>query len=221
MARLIVHVEGQTEEQFVNDVLAQHLYQKGFHAVSPRLVGNARLRTGGIKPWSSVREGIVRHLKEDPGRFVTTMVDYYGLPQAKSRVWPGRARAIRLATASQKAQCVQAAMEADIGSPRFIPFVLMHEFEGLLFSDCAALGRAIGSPRLSNRFQAIRDLFETPEEINDSPNTAPSKRILEIMPHWEKPLYGNVAALGIGLDRMRQECPLFDSWLSRLESLVR
>lgn len=44
MTRLLIHVEGQTEESFVNDILAPHLYGQGFTNVSARLLGNARQR---------------------------------------------------------------------------------------------------------------------------------------------------------------------------------
>ena len=88
MPRILVHVEGQTEESFVNGVLAPHLYSLGFTNVSARLIGNARQRSrrGGIRPWDSVRNDILNHLTSDRDTFATTMVDYYGLPFT----WPGR-----------------------------------------------------------------------------------------------------------------------------------
>jgi hypothetical protein len=53
MSRLLIHVEGETEESFVNEVLAPHLYHHGYQDVSARLIGNARLRDrrGGIRRW--------------------------------------------------------------------------------------------------------------------------------------------------------------------------
>ena len=77
MERLLIHVEGETEETFVNELLRPHLAGRGWSMVSARLLGNARRRDrrGGIKSWVSVREEIVRHLREDTGRIVTTMVD--------------------------------------------------------------------------------------------------------------------------------------------------
>ena len=60
---------------------------------------------------------------------------------------------------------------------RFVPYVMMHEFEALLFSDCDAFARGIFRPELGTDFQRIRDAFDSPEEIDDSPITAPSKRI--------------------------------------------
>ena len=83
MARLLIHLEGQTEEDFVNEILRDYLVERGYDDVSARIVGNARLRQrrGGIRPWPSVKRDIIHHLREDPNCIATTMVDYYGLPQ--------------------------------------------------------------------------------------------------------------------------------------------
>ena len=226
MARLLVHVEGQTEETFVNQVLAPHLYAHGYTQVSARLVGNARQRDrrGGIRGWNDVRDDIVRHLKEDTSCLATTMVDYYGLPATGSKAWPGRESAEKLPFA-QKTVTVNEALRSDIQSfmgakfdpERFLPYVMMHEFEGLLFSDCTRFADGIGRPELSPKFQAIRDSFSTPEEINDSPIDAPSKRVESIIPGYQKPLLGLLAVKSIGLDKIRLECPQFRAWLQRLE----
>lgn len=226
MTRLLIHVEGETEEAFVNVVLAPHLCGCGYTNVSARPVGNARQRDrrGGIRAWSAVRKDILNHLKEDAGCLSTTMVDFYALPQTGERAWPGRAEAAQRVFA-EKASVVESALLADIccemgggfDQNRFVPYVMMHEFEGLLFSDAHRLGQGIGRPDLSPQFQAIRDQFATPEEINDSPLTAPSKRIIDLVPGYEKPLMGTLAALEIGLDAIRQECPLFRGWIERLE----
>ena len=222
MSRLLVHVEGETEETFVNELLRPYLYDRGYSEVSARLMGNARQRSrrGGIKGWAEVRKDMLGHLKQDAGRLVTTMVDYYGLPQT----WPGR-RAAGGITFAQKAKTVEDALWADISqgmggtfnSGRFIPYVMMHEFEAMLFSDCEGFGRGIGRVDLVQPLQAIRDQFAHPEEIDDSPHTAPSKRIEHLMPNYQKPLMGNLAALEIGIHAIRRECPHFEEWLERLE----
>ena len=222
MSRLLVHVEGETEETFVNELLRPYLCDRGYSAVSARLMGNARQRSrrGGIKGWAEVRRDILGHLKEDTGRLVTTMVDYYGLPQT----WPGR-KAAGGTVFAQKAKTVEAMLSLDISQEmggtlnpgRFIPYVMMHEFEAMLFSDCEGFGRGIGHENLVEPLQAIRDQFANPEEIDDSPHTAPSKRIEHLMPDYQKPLMGNLAALEIGIHAIRRECPHFGNWLERLE----
>lgn len=156
---------------------------------------------------------------------MTTMVDYYALPQTGGRAWPGRAEAGRLPFA-QKAITVEDALFADISrnmggnfdARRFIPFVMMHEFEGLLFSDCDRFASGIGWPDLAPKFQAIRDQFATPEEINDSSITAPSKRVQKLVPGYQKPLLGVLAVIEIGLDKLCAECPHFRYWIERLET---
>lgn len=109
-------------------------------------------------------------------------------------------------------------MGSNFDARRFIPFVIMHEFEGLLFSDCARFADGIGHPHLAHRFQAIRDQFTNPEEINDSAITAPPKRVQELVSGYEKPLLGTLAVIEIGLDRIRAECPHFRRWIERLET---
>jgi hypothetical protein len=99
MARLLIHVEGQTEKVFVNEVLQSYLLAQGYHSVGARIVGDPRRRQrGGICPWPSARMDIMNHLKEDHHRIETTMVDYYGMPES----WPGRARSSGLQTIEKK-----------------------------------------------------------------------------------------------------------------------
>ena len=141
---------------------------------------------------------IVNHLREDRTCIATTMVDYYGMPQCGPAAWPGRAAAPTLLS-SRRAETVEQALAADIRQAlgprfhprRFVPYVVMHEFEALLFSDCVGLARSVGQPDLASSLQAIRDSFTSPEEIDDSPNTAPSQRIEQSIVRYQKPLHGN------------------------------
>jgi Domain of unknown function (DUF4276) len=223
MPRLLLHVEGQTEETFVNEVLVDHLVRSGYETVGARLVGNPRMKRGGIRPWQGVKRDILRHLKEDRSAIAAIMVDYYGLPHH----WPGRAEAPGEASTSGKAEFVESALLEDIAEQmgdgfdrrRFTPLVMMHEFEALLFSDPDRFAHAIGNANLTQGLREIRQKFACPEDIDDSPLTAPSKRIESLFPGYEKPLSGVIAALEIGLQTMRRECPHFNDWLNRLEAL--
>ncbi len=228
MTRLLVHVEGQTEENFINEILAPHLHDRGFSSVGVRLMGTGRRRDrrGGVTGWPTARRNIVRHLREDRGLMLTTMVDYYGLPQSGDRAWPGRAQASQRPY-PDKAALIQDALLADIAremgdgfdTRRFVPYLMMHEYEALLFSDCAGFSTGIGRPELAPRFQDIRNAFRTPEEIDDSPEGAPSRRVVALVDGYQKPLMGALAALEIGLQRILRECPHFSGWLGRLERL--
>ena len=229
MTRLLVHVEGQTEETFVNEVLAPHLYDRGFSSVGARLMGSARQRSrrAGIKAWPAVRNDILKHLLEDQECIATTMVDYYGMPAHGSKAWPGRSQAAGLEFA-HKAMTIEQRLAADIAQAmsagfndrRFIPYVMMHEYEAILFSNCAGFADGIGRPELASQLQDIRNQFGTPEEIDDLPDTAPSRRIIALVPGYQKPIDGGMAALEIGLDTIRAECPNFRRWIERLEIIA-
>ncbi|MCY3932472.1 MAG: DUF4276 family protein [Acidobacteria bacterium] len=228
MTRLLVLVEGPTEENFVNRLLSPHLGRHGVWA-SARLMGRARprARRGGIVGWPQARREIAHHLKEDRERCVTTMVDYYGLPQEGTTAWPSRAQAATARVVSERPVVVETAMHRDVSrdmgsgflASRFVPFVMFHEFEALLFSDCSAFAAAIGRPALATDFQKIRDQLSSPEEINDSKNTAPSKRVSALVRGYSKPRMGQLAANAIGLDAMLLQCACFEDWLGQLERL--
>lgn len=226
MTRILVHVEGLTEENFVNKILAGHLYQRGYSQVSARLMGDepSRNRRGGIRGWPATKRNMVRRLREDRDRVNTTMVDYYGLPQSGANAWPGRAAAGR-APLAERAAAVEEAIQKDLRqelgddfSPRrFFPYVMLHEFEAMLFSDCASFAQGIGRPDLKPKFQAIVDAAGAPEAIDDAPEGAPSKRIAKLVDNYEKPTQGIDVAREIGLEKIRSACPHFGAWLAQLE----
>jgi len=115
MSRLIVHVEGVTEEDFVNAVLVPHLLTHGWEKVAACRIGRARSRAKrhGINGWNVTREGIIRHLQEDAGCCVTTCVDCYGMPETGEKKWPGCAEAGSLPF-QQKATTIENAMMEDL-----------------------------------------------------------------------------------------------------------
>ena len=208
---------------YVNTLLVDH-FEPMYSWPTVVAVPDRGRRHAAVPSWPAART--FHHLREDPRCVATTMVDYYGMPQDGQAAWPDRTVA-RTREPSQRSETVEAAIAADVGREmgesfdrrRFIPYVVMHEFEALLFSDCDGLARGVGCPDLASSFQAILNHCGTPEEIDDSPDCAPSKRIERILPAYQKSLHGNLAALEIGLRAMRAECPGFRSWLGRLESL--
>lgn len=228
MTRLLVYSEGQTEESFVRDILTQHLYYHGYTQITAHLMGSDPQRNrlgGGVRPWLEARADILDHLRGDPSIFVTTMVDFYGMPDNGTKAWPGRAGApaqLQFPNVIENSMLtdVCAQMGGNFNPQRFIPYVMMHEFEAMLFSDCKGFAYGIGRPNLASRFQGIRDKFNTPEDIDDSPETAPSKRIEVLVPKYRKPIQGVQAASAIGLPTIRAECPHFRGWLEHLEGLA-
>lgn len=221
MVRLYVVCEGETEVTFVKAILEPSLRNRGAD-VYPVLIGKPGHKGGRVN-FDRLRKDVKTLLKRERKAFCTVFIDYYGL----NSKFPGKAEASGLANAMQKHEAVCSAMvesmRNDLGGDairRFIPHVTMHEFEGLLFSDPIQLAAGLYRPDCQTALMNIRNAFPSPEDIDDGPQTAPGKRILGIVPEYEKPLYGVLAALETGLDAIRQECPIFNGWLTRLEALA-
>ncbi len=151
------------------------------------------------------------------------MFDYYALPND----FPGYAD-LTTGTAAGRIDRLQMAMTNEMaqrlpGFPsagRFLPYIQQHEFEALLFSDPSAFEAAIPESAVAiASLMNIRSGFATPEDIDDGPRTAPSKRILSVLPSYEKATGGPLVAQRIGLPTVRRECPAFNRWVTRLEAL--
>ena len=221
VARLNIIVEGQTEETFVRDLFRGHLANVGVYAVARCVVtGRKHGKTyrGGMTTYAKARRDIRRWLLEDPSAYLTTMFDLYKLPPD----FPNLNQAKVLHDPCERVRQIEAAMATDIQSQRFIPYVQLYEFEGLLFSNVQIVDRIL-SIHNSSQLAALEEIhtqFRTPEEINDGETTAPSKRLKSLYPGYDKVTYGPRIAQRIGLDTLRQECPHFDDWVSKLETLA-
>ncbi len=220
MIRVFVVVEGQTEESFVSRVVAPEFWGKQIF-ITPRLLGRPGHRGGRVN-YERVRGDVLRLLKEQRSAYCTMLADYYGLGKG----FPGTPASEGL-TDPNKARLIESAIKQDINELvpelrpdlRFIPYLQLHEYEGLLFSDPAAFASGINQAHLTQRFRKIRDQFETPEDINNSPETAPSKRVIQAYAGYRKVIEGTQAALAVGLQAMRAECPHFRDWPETLETL--
>jgi hypothetical protein len=218
MSEVIVLVEGKTEQDFIQALLVPHLAFKGVYLTPIQLSKPGK--KGGDVRFDRAKNDIRLHLRQREDTFVTLMVDFYGIAE-----WPGYDD-VKLKNGSKeksKAFCentTDAVNELFEGenyrSERFIPYVSMHEFEALLFSDIPVLAKELGA-HLSS-FDEISQL--NPEEINQSPDTAPSKRLEQATKGYHKIAKGVAIAKAIGLAKMREQCPLFNDWVSSLEKLA-
>ena len=103
---------------------------------------------------------------------------------------------------------------------KFIPYIQLHEFEGLLFSDVDAFKLTFDEKNIDfDKIRSAADSFENPELINNSPLTAPSKRLIAAIPGYNKVIDGNCVAMDIGLNKIRLKCPLFNEWVEKLENI--
>ncbi|WP_343637671.1 DUF4276 family protein [Roseateles sp.] len=215
MKRIHVLVEGQTEEAFVRELLEPH-YSASETYLNAIVVSTGPASKGGIVSYGKVRWQIEQKCKEDPTAHVTTMFDLYALPED----FPGmRSEAFaRERNGRRKAQVLEQALADDIGQRNFLPHLLVHEFEAVLFSDLDAFEEWTDDDAILKPLRAARHAA-MPEDINDGPGTAPSKRIKAAFPTFEKTVHGPLIACEIGIDAIRAACPHFDEWLRRLEAL--
>lgn len=225
--RLYVIVEGETEKRFARELLKPHLlaFNVDVHPsaiVTSREGGQVIGRGGGVTFEKACRE-IQKRVFENAGAFITTMFDLYALHKS----FTAKLSLPSSVSGLNKVKAIEDKLEKEIGHPRFVPYIQLHEFEALLFSDPAAIDDVFatleGTPSRLDELTKIRKRFNSPEDINEGKTTAPSKRLISLFPSYKdgKPLYASLISESIGLETMRRECPHFAEWLARLESLPR
>lgn len=218
--RALILVEGQTEERFVKDTLGPAFWEVELF-ISPTILVTKRVKDGpnfkgGVTNFSKFRNDVQRLLNSAAGALVTTMLDYYRLPTD----FPGMSSR-PAGSPIARVQHVEQAVRAHFGAPpNFLPFLVLHEFEAWLYCDPNELPRAMTQPRNQPAFQAICQSVATPEDINERPQFAPSKRIEQLFPGYQKTLHGPTTVNRIGLSAIRQRCPHFASWLTQLETFA-
>ena len=223
---IYIVVEGQTEQTFVRDVLAPHMAHKGIY-LHPALIGKPGHKGGDIR-FDRAKNDIGIFLRQRNDTYVSTMFDYFRIDSQ----WPGRAKVQKqirnggILTAVRKAEILEKETRDEIvkafagynTESRFIPYIEMHEFEALLFSDVHILAEITEVD--VTEFEEILEEFISPEEINDDPNNVPSKKILELKNGYRKVAMGKTVSEAIGIQAIRRQCPHFSNWLSKLEHLT-
>lgn len=210
-------VEGATEENFINTILAPYLSYKNIwmHATQISKPG----QKGGDVRFDRVKNDIMRHLKQRKDTIVTLFLDFYGLTE-----WPGLESVSFNSSPAQIEQILCYATKLEIKGflpdvdveGRFIPFFIVHEFETLLFSNSAVLADGLGIKK-ERIDKTLREFNGDLERINNSRETAPSKRIEKWMPSYKKTVNGIPIAAKIGVEQMRRSVPLFDEWITKIE----
>jgi hypothetical protein len=218
MKRVLVLVEGATEEALVHRLLKPHFWQHG-KAIEPTRVctrreAGRRAHRGGIATYAKVRHDLLVLLRSRP-HAVTTLFDYYALP----RDFPGVSTLPKGVSCFERAAHIERALQGDIGDPRLVANLVLHEVEGLLFSAPRVIAEVLLDDGRATDLTAIAGAYASPEEIDDGPETHPSRRIEALLPRYQKALHGPLIAERIGLGTLRAKCRHFDAWMTRIETL--
>ena len=221
-----VVVEGPTENRFIKQVLAPYWEMRNIFVHAPVVRTKADGRHGIVFKGGDIRfermeRQIGNFLSQREDTIVASFVDYYGIKE-----WPGYSAIRENDTPQMIAERLNMAAKEQIcqdyadctPAQRYFPFTAVHEFEALLFSDSRVLAEMLGIDQAD-----VDDVLAhcgSPEAINNSPETAPSKRL----DAWTRNRYGKttngiVIAKTIGIDKMRLACPNFDAWLKSIESI--
>jgi hypothetical protein len=208
MIRICVVCEGQTEVEFVKKCLAPYFFDHHIH-IYPSLLQapSGRHRGGRVTIERLVK--FISHQCRETDR-ITTLIDFYGFKDRGNRNCEQLEQAIRVGVEQKTTDY----------DPRFVlPYVQMHEFESLLFSDIDQFKLVLDGWNNTTQvaLKKVRCVFKTPEDINDSIETAPSKRIWRIFEGaYSKVQHGSLIAEAIGIKQIREQCPRFNNWVQQL-----
>lgn len=222
MVEVVVFAEGPTEEQFIKRLVApavRHLQV----FVKPQMLKTSQEARGGAINFDRLKFNARNTLRQNPDCVLTTLLDLYGL----DTTFPGFDEAKAKPDMGSRVKHLNAklheALVAHVGCrpERFIAHIQPYEFEGLLFSDTQALAQTEpGWLSSLHELVKVRAAFPTPEHINDSIETKPSKRLEQLLrPGYKKTRHGPLAAERVTLATMEKECPHFRGWMDSLRNL--
>ncbi len=230
MSRGYIIVEGPTEETFVRQTLAPYLGRFGVYVLPCCLeTGRRKRRYGGKESLQIFRGGTGRHyrkIKKDiqlwmsrgNNDFISTMFDLYGLPED----FPSLIESRKISDPYERVDFLEIKFKEDIGHGKFIPYLQLHEFEALLFSNPSKFTKYfIGEAQEITKIEEIKSRYNSPEHINDGFETAPSKQIINLFPEYNsaKTVAGPMIAEAIGIEEMRKHCKHFNQWVEKLQHL--
>lgn len=213
-------VEGKSEEIFINLLLKPYLANKNIFMYATQVTKPGQ--KGGDVRFTRVKRDLELHLKQRSDTYVTTLVDYYG-----TKEWPGLEDVPPQASPARIAQIVNSATKEEVATlfagqqaeRRFIPYMAIHEFESLLFSDSSAIAMELNVSKAD--VDSVLTECREPEAINNSSQTAPSKRLDSWSKNGEFPktTVGITIAQAIGIATMREKCSLFNRWIETFETI--
>ena len=219
---IIAIVEGKTEQIFIDYLLKPYLAEKNIFITAT--LASKSGQSGGDVHFERVKNDINLHLKHRNYTYVTTLIDYYG-----TKEWPGFEQIRQGATPKQISDIINSETKKQIvklfseneAERRFIPYMAIHEFEALLFSDSSILSSEL---RIDQKeVDKVLEKCGEAEAVNNSPETAPSKRLNKWSSNgkFKKTTTGILIAGKIGIEKMREKCPLFNNWLINFETIQK
>ncbi|MDR1182451.1 MAG: DUF4276 family protein [Bacteroidales bacterium] len=228
MSQIILHIlcEGQTEDRFASTVLKPYLKKYDVIVKTTILITSKKKNSrGGMLSYAQVENDLKLLFKQHAKKtsethYYTTMFDLYALPDD----FPEYSDAKKISDCYKKVETLERHFAEKVNFHKFIPYIQLHEFEALVFCGLAHL--LIDYPDMKTQVENLQKIVEqyanNPEKINDSPETAPSKRIIkefESKHYYDKPKSGAFVTGKVGIEALKSKCPHFKAWVEKLEKL--
>jgi hypothetical protein len=144
------------------------------------------------------------------------MVDLYSLPTD----FPGYTAAIAKPSGKEQAVHLERSLANELRDARFIPYIQVHEYEALVLADPRRIATIyeMTEAQIEALCQECSG-YDTPEDINHGQHSHPKYRIQQRVSGYDENVAGPLLAADIGLSTLRERCPHFGEWLTRLEQL--
>ncbi|GAB1404133.1 MAG: DUF4276 family protein [Lentimicrobiaceae bacterium] len=222
MKRLIMVVEGDTEKEFIDKVLSPYLYSKGLQSVHCFKIKHTK---GGLTKYQHLKTDLINCIYES-NVLVSTLIDFYALPKD----FPKYEDAKTIANKADRLTFLEKAIVEDLETekgksfPYLLPYIQLHEFEALVFSSLEAVKSLYSNVDANfNELKQIMALYPNPEDINDSPQTAPSKRLKnnQLIRGYNKVNDGIMIIEEAGIETVLSKCPRFKTWVETLIEKVK
>lgn len=221
MSRVLnILVEGPTEKEFVSNLIYPYLLDFGISNVRTITIETSPgFKGGDVRYNARYKPNIQRILRGIEDLIVTSFIDYYRLRND----FPNYIESRSLLQPEQRVSLIEQGCYEDINDTRFIPYIQLHEFEGLLFSAPNGFNELFPDITPANKRELLETIakFPNPELINDRPEFAPSKRLERMIPNYRKPLYGGMIAMENGFSAIMEKCPRFKNWIETLVSRMQ
>lgn len=210
MIRIAISVEGQSEEAFVKSLLIP-FFRKCNIELTPIIVTTSkdscgRKHKGGCININRIKNEIKKLLPTFD--YVTTFYDFYGFKNRNTN----------------NVDELEKKLYELFNNHKFIPYIQKYEFETLLFCKPEYFNEYFLDDTITKEMRKIINEFNNDiEDINDSPATAPSKRIKNLFEmineKYDKVFYGEAILSDIGLEVIKQKAKRFNTWIEKIKSL--
>lgn len=208
MKRLVFIVEGDTEIILVQNIIVPYLIERGFrNAMHAQTITTNRKqhKKGGVSGYLKFKNEVTRTLAQG-NVIITSFIDFFKLPTD----FPAYT-----SDSTKIAQIEQAIHDDFHNNPAFIPYIQRHELEALMFSGREGFDLVIDDLEKLNQIDEILEAYSNPEDINNHPDTAPSKRLIKIF-GYDKVTDGELILDILAIDKMIDKCPRFAEWLNKI-----